>query len=175
VARIAKPSNMNLHQIDRRRFNRDNRSVEAVSPLLSLGLTQLSIQVTLSASLTASALGLAALATALTSTILTVQGALAPHWQWTLLPSVAGTVTGLLATAAVGAEDIGREEVYEAHDITGISSTDCGMAVLHTIRSASLANARTLKRKDRLTSLTLACVASTILLVGVLNLASVLG
>jgi len=151
---------------------REDRYVEVVSPLLSLGLTQLSIQVTLSASLTASALGLAALATALTSTILTVQGALAPHWQWTLLPSVAGTVTGLLATAAAGATDVGKEEVYEEYDLTGISSTDCGVAVLHTVRSASLANARALKRKDRLTSVTLACLASTILLVGVLNLAS---
>ncbi len=119
--------------------------------------------------------GLAALATALTSTILTVQGALAPHWQWTLLPSVAGTVTGLLATAAAGTADIGREEVYEAYDVTAISSTDCGVAVLHAVRSAYLANARALERKDRLTSLTLVCLASTILLVGVLNLASVLG
>jgi hypothetical protein len=88
---------------------RDDRPVEAVSHLLSLGLTQLSIQVTLSTSLTASALGLAALATALTSTILTVQGGLAPHWQWALLPSVAATVTGLLATAAAGAEDIAKK------------------------------------------------------------------
>jgi hypothetical protein len=54
---------------------------EPVSHLLSLGLTQLSMQVTLSTSLTASALGLAALATALTSTILSVQTAIAPHWQ----------------------------------------------------------------------------------------------
>ena len=61
---------------------RDDRPVEAVTYLLSLGLAQLSIQVTLSVSLTASALGLAALATALTSTILTIQGGLAPHWQW---------------------------------------------------------------------------------------------
>ena len=58
---------------------RDDRPVEAVGHLLSLGLTQLSIQVTLSTSLTASALGLATLATALTSTILTAQGGLAPH------------------------------------------------------------------------------------------------
>jgi hypothetical protein len=54
---------------------------DPVSHLLSLGLTQLSIQVTLSTSLTASALGLAALATALTSTILTIQAGLVPHWQ----------------------------------------------------------------------------------------------
>jgi hypothetical protein len=67
---------------------------DSIGHLLSLGLTQLSIQVTLSTSLTASALGLAALATALTSTILTVQGAIAPHWQWTLLPSIAATVAG---------------------------------------------------------------------------------
>lgn len=143
-----------------------------MSPLPSLGLTQLSIQVTLSASLTASALGLAGLATALTSTILTIQGALAPYWQWTLLPSVAGTVTGLLATAVAGAVDIGKEGVYAAYDMTANSSTDYGVAVLHTVRSASRANARALERKDRLTSVTLACLASMILLVGVLNLAS---
>lgn len=143
-----------------------------MSPLLSLGLTQLSIQVTLSASLTASALGLAALATALTSTILTVQGALAPHWQWALLPSVAATVMGLLATAAAGAEDIGKEEVYAAYDMTANSSADYSVAVLQAVRGASLANARALKRKDRLTAMALAWLSSTILLIGVLNLAS---
>ena len=150
---------------------REDRSVEAVSPLLSLGLTQLSIQITLSASLTASALGLAVLATALTSTILTVQGALAPHWQWTLLPSVAGTVTGLLATAVAGAVDVGEERVYAPYDMTGDSSTDYGVNVLYVVRSAYLANARALRRKDRLTAITLVCLASTILLIGVLNLA----
>jgi hypothetical protein len=129
-------------------------------------------QVTLSTSLTASALGLAALATALTSTILTVQGGLAPHWQWALLPSVAATVTGLLATAAAGAEDIGKEEVYAAYDTTTSSPGDIGVAVLHAVRSASLANAQALRRKDRLTSSALALLASSMLLIGLLNLAS---
>jgi hypothetical protein len=46
-----------------------------------------------------------------------------------------------------------------------------GVAVLYAVRSAYLANARPLKRKDRLTAVVLACLASTILLVGVLNLA----
>jgi hypothetical protein len=108
----------------------------------------------------------------LTSTILTVQGALAPHWQWTLLPSVAGTVTGLLATAVAGAEDVGEEGVYAAYDMTADSSTDYGVEVLHAVRSAYLANAGALKRKDRLAAVTLACVVSTIFLIGVLNLAS---
>jgi len=45
---------------------------ESVGHLLSLGLTQLSIQVTLSTSLTASALGFAALATALLIGLLNV-------------------------------------------------------------------------------------------------------
>ncbi len=84
--------------------------------LLSLGLTQLSIQVTLSTSLTASALGLAALATALTSTILTFQEAIAPYWQWTLLPSVAAVITGLLATAVAGARYLGADDVIAAYD-----------------------------------------------------------
>jgi hypothetical protein len=149
-----------------------DRPAESVSHLLSLGLTQLSIQVTLSTSLTASALGLAALATALTGTILTVQAALAPHWQWTLLPSVAATITGLLATAATGAKDIGKEEVYVAYDTAANLPEDVGVAVLHTVRSASLANARALKRKDRLTALALAWLALSMLLIGALDIAS---
>jgi hypothetical protein len=88
------------------------------------------------------------------------------------LPSVAATVTGLLATAAAGAEDIGKEEVYAAYDMTANSSVDYGVMVLHAVRGASMANARALKHKDRLTAIALACLASTILLIGVLNLAS---
>ncbi len=138
--------------------------------LLSLGLTQLSIQVTLSTSLTASALGLAALATALTSTILTVQTAIAPHWQWALLPSVAATITGLLATAATGAEDIGKEEVYVAYDTAARLPEDVGVTVLRVVWSSSLANDRVLSFKKRLTAITFALLFSSMLLIGALNL-----
>jgi hypothetical protein len=149
---------------------RADRPADSVTHLLSLGLTQLSIQVTLSTSLTASALGLAALATALTSTILTVQAAIAPYWQWALLPSVAATIAGLLATAVAGAKNIGNEEIYAAYNATADSPDDIGVAVLHTVRSASLANARALKRKDRLVALALAWLALSMLLIGALNI-----
>lgn len=149
-----------------------DRPSEAVSHLLSLALTQLSIQVMLSTSLTASALGLAALATALTSTILTVQGGLAPDWQWALLPSIAATVTGLLATAAAGAENIGQEEVYRPLDTPANSPEDVSVAVLRMVRNAFLANAQALRLKDRLTAIALAWLASSMFLIGVLNLAS---
>jgi len=152
---------------------REDRPVEAVTHLLSLGLAQLSIQVTLSVSLTASALGLAALATALTSTVLTIQGGLAPHWQWVLLPSAAATVAGLLATAAAGAQDVGEEEVYAAYGIAAATPPDdIAVVVLRAVRTATLVNARALRRKDRLTSLALACLAMSMILIGVLNVAS---
>jgi hypothetical protein len=150
----------------------DDRPAEAVSHLLSLGLTQLSIQVTLSTSLTASALGLAALATALTSTILTVQGGLSPDWQWTLLPSAAATITGLLATAVAGAENIGQEEVYVPLDTEASSPEDVSVAMLRMVRNAFLANARALRLKDRLTAIALAWLALSMFLIGVLNLTS---
>jgi hypothetical protein len=142
---------------------------EPVGHLLSLGLTQLSIQVTLSTSLTASALGLAALATALTSTILTVQGAIAPYWQWTLLPSIAATVTGLLATAAAGAEHVGRDEVYAAYEMAGTSPDGVGVMVLGAVQRAFLANESALKAKERLTAATLLWLFSSALLIGILN------
>jgi hypothetical protein len=142
---------------------------ESVGHLLSLGLTQLSIQVTLSTSFTASALGLATLATALTSTILTVQGAIAPHWQWTLLPSVAATVTGLLATAAAGAEHVGREDVDAAHEIAASNPEDVGVTVLASIQRALLENDRALQGKRRLTAATFGALLLSALLIGLLN------
>jgi hypothetical protein len=72
---------------------------------------------------------------------LTAQGALAPYWQWVLLPSVAATITGLLAT---GAGDVGKEEVYVAYETAAGHPDNVGVAVLHTVRGASLANARAL-------------------------------
>lgn len=151
---------------------RDDRPAEAVSHLLSLGLTQLSIQVTLSASLTASALGLAALATALTSTILTLQGGLAPHWQWALLPSVAATIAGLLATAAAGAKNVGNEDVHAACETVADCPEDVGMTVLSLVRSSSLANDRSLNLKERLTAITFVLMSASMVMIGMLNIAS---
>jgi hypothetical protein len=144
---------------------------EPVSHLLSLGLSQLSIQVALSTSLTASSLGLAALATALVSTILTIQGAIAPHWQWTLLPAVAVTFTGLLATAVAGAEHIGTEEVFTAYEKAVDRPEDVGIRVLRMVWSVSLANDRALRLKNRLTAITLLWLVLAMLLIGILNLA----
>ncbi|MGA9876763.1 MAG: hypothetical protein WBQ21_13245 [Solirubrobacteraceae bacterium] len=151
-----------------------NRSgpAESVSHLLSLGLTQLSIQVTLSTRLTASALGLATFATALTSIILTVQGTIAPYWQWTLLPSVAATIFGLFATTAVGAECVGAGEVYAAHEAAASRSEDVGLAVLGFVRGAFVANDRSLVVKERLMVATLAMLLLSLPLIGVLNLVS---
>jgi hypothetical protein len=140
-----------------------------VGHLLSLGLTQLSIQVTLSTSLTASALGFAALAGALTSTILTVQGAIAPHWQWTLLPSVAATITGLLATAAAGAEHVGKEDVYAAYEMAASSPKDVGVTVLASVQRAFLENDRALQGKRRLTAATFGLLLLSALLIGLPN------
>ncbi len=137
--------------------------------LLSLGLPQPSIQVTLSTSLTASALGFAALATALVSTILTVQGAIAPHWQWTLLPSIAATVTGLLATAASGAEHVGKEDVYAAYEIAARNPQDVGVTVLASVQRAFLENDQALQSKRRLTAATFGCLLLSALLIGLLN------
>jgi hypothetical protein len=142
-----------------------------VSHLLSLGLTQLSIQVTLSTSLTASALGLATLATALTSTILTVQGAIAPHWQWTLLPSIAATITGLLATAGGGAEHVGDEDVHAAYRMAATRPEDVGVTVLESLQRAFRQNDRMLQGKRRLVAVTLGCLLISALLIGLLNVA----
>ncbi len=142
---------------------------DSVGHLLSLGLTQISIQVTLSTSLTASALGFAALATALTSTILTVQGAIAPHWQWTLMPSIAATVTGLLATAAAGAEHVGKEDVYAAYEMAASNPEDVGVTVLASIQRAFLENDRALQGKRRLTAATFGLLLLSALLIGLLN------
>jgi hypothetical protein len=125
--------------------------------------------VTLSTSLTASALGLAALATALTSTILTVQGAIAPHWQWTLLPSIAATITGLLATAAAGAEHAGREDVDAAHEMAASNPEDVGLIVLASIQRALLENDHALQGKRRLTAVTFGALLLSALLIGLLN------
>jgi hypothetical protein len=145
---------------------------ESVGHLLSLGLTQLSIQVTLSTSLTASALGLAALATALTSTILTVQGAIAPDWQWTLLPSIAATITGLLATAATGAEHAGREDVDAAHEMAASNPEEVGVTVLASIQRALLENDRALQGKRRLTAVTFGALLLSALMIGLLNVSN---
>ena len=134
-----------------------------------MGLTQLSIQVTLSTSLTANALGLAAIATVLTSTILTVQGAIAPHWQWTLLPSIAATVTGLLAMAAAGAEHVGNEDVDAAHELAASNPEEVGVTVLASIQRALLENDRALRGKCRLTAATFGCLLLSALLIGLLN------
>jgi hypothetical protein len=142
---------------------------DSVGHLLSLGLTQLSIQVTISTSLTASALGFAALATALTSTILTVQSAIAPHWQWTLLPSVAATITGLLATAAAGAEHVGKEDVDAAHEMAASNPQDVGVTVLASIQRALLENDLSLQGKRRLTAATFGLLLLSALLIGLLN------
>jgi hypothetical protein len=150
---------------------RDDRPVEAVGHLLSLGPTQLSIQVTLSTSLTASALGLAALATALTSTILTFQEAIAPYWQWTLLPSVAAVITGLLATAVAGARYLGADDVIAAYETAANYPEDVGTTVLGIVRNAFFTNDKALKVKDRLTAITLAWLLLSVLLIGLLNLA----
>jgi hypothetical protein len=149
--------------------NRSGRA-DSVSHLLSLGLTQLSIQVTLSTSLTANALGLATLATALTSIILTVQGAIAPHWQWTLLPSVAATIIGLLATTAAGADCIGEDEVHAAHAISATSPEDVGIVVLESLQCAFLANNLALQNKRRLVAATFGCLLICALLIGLLNI-----
>jgi hypothetical protein len=142
---------------------------ESAGQLLSLGLTQHSIQVTLSTSLTASALGLAALSTALTSTILTVQDAIAPHWQWTLLPAIAATVAGLLATAVAGAEHVGKEDVDAAHEMAASNPKEVGVTVLASIQRALLENDRALRGKRRLTAATFGCLLLSALLIGLLN------
>jgi hypothetical protein len=143
---------------------------DSVGHLISLGLTQLSIQVTLSTSLTASALGLAALATALTSTILTAQGAIAPHWQWTLLPSIAATVTGLLATAGSGAQHVGEEDVYAAYKMASTRPEDVGVTLLESLQRAFLDNDRALQSKRRLVAATFGCLLFCGLLIGLLNI-----
>lgn len=81
-------------------------SAEPVSDLLALGLTQLSIQITLSTSLTASALGLATLATALTSTILT------------------------FAAAVAGAGYLRTDDVIVAYEVAANYPEDVGITVL---------------------------------------------
>jgi hypothetical protein len=141
----------------------------SVDHLLSLGLTQLSIQVTLSTSLTASALGFAALAVALTSTILTVQGAIAPHWQWALLPSIAATVTGLLATAGSGAQHVGEEDVYAAYKMAATRPENVGVTILESLQRAFLENDRALQSKRRLVAATFSCLLFCGLLIGLLN------
>jgi hypothetical protein len=142
---------------------------EPVGHLLSLGLTQLSIQATLSTSLTASALGLAALATALTSTILTVQGAIAPHWQWALLPSIGAAVTGL-ATAAGDAKHVGREDLDAVFETAANSPDGVGVTVLVSVQRTFFKNDRTLQSKRRLIVATLGWLLASALLIGVLNL-----
>jgi hypothetical protein len=142
---------------------------ESAGHLLSLGLTQLSIQVTLSTSLTASALGLATLATALTSTILTVQGAIAPHWQWTLLPSIAATITGLLATAGGGAQHVGEEDVHAAYKMAATRPEDVGVTLLESLQRAFLDNNRALQSKRRLVAATFSALLLCALLIGLLN------
>ena len=90
-----------------------------------------------------------------------------------LLPSVTATVAGLLATAVAGAQDVGEEEVYAAYGMaTATPPDDIAVVVLRAVRTATLANARALRRKDRLTSLALACLAMSMILIGVLNVAS---
>lgn len=110
------------------------------------------------------------LATALTSTILTVQGAIAPHWQWTLLPSVAGTITGLLATAAAGAEHVGKEDVYAAYEMAASNPQDVGVTVLASVQRAFLENDRALQGKRHLTAATFGLLLLSALLIGLLNL-----
>lgn len=148
-----------------------DRLADSVSQLLALGLTQLSIQVTLSTSLTASALGLATLATALTSTILTVQGSLVPYWQWALLPSVAAMVTGLLATAGGGAEHVGEEDVHAAYRMAATHPQDVGITMLGSLQRAFRENDRVLQGKRRLIAVTLGCLLLSVLLIGLLNVA----
>lgn len=143
---------------------------DPVSHLLSLGLTQLSIQVAMSTSLTASALGLAALATALTSTILTVQEAFVPHWQWALLPSIAAIFVGLLATASAGAVHIGAEDVFAVYEEASSCPQDVGVTVLRIVRKVSLENDRALRLKDRLTEIALVWLVLGMLLIGALSL-----
>jgi hypothetical protein len=142
---------------------------EPVNHLLSLGLTQLSIQVTISTSLTASALGLATLATALTSTILTVQAGITPYWYWVLLPSIAGTVTGLLATASGGAEHVGEEDVHAAYLVAATRPEDVGVTVLESLQRAFVENDHALEDKRRLIAATFGCLLLSALLIGLLN------
>jgi hypothetical protein len=89
-----------------------------------------------------------------------------------LLPSVAATIAGLVATAVAGAENIGQEEVYVPVDTAASSPEDLSVAVLRAVRSSFLVNARALRLKDRLTALALAWLAMSMFLVGALNLAS---
>lgn len=111
----------------------------------------------------------AALATALVSTILTVQGAIAPHWQWTLLPSIAATVTGLLATAASGAEHVGKEDVYASYEMAAGNPQGVGVTVLASVQRAFLENDQALQGKRRLTAATFGCLLLSALLIGGLN------
>lgn len=145
---------------------------EATDHLLSLCLTQLSVQVTLSTSLTASALGLATLATALTSTILTVQGAIAPHWQWTLLPSTTAMLTGLLATAVGNAENIDRGDVHTAYELAKTDSNRTGATVANAVRRTCFENETVLLAKQRLMAATFAWLLASALLIGILNVGS---
>jgi hypothetical protein len=101
---------------------------------------------------------------------LTAQGAIASHWQWTLLPSVAATITGLLATAAAGAEHVGKEDVYAAYEMAASNPQDVGVTVLASVQRAFLENDRALQGKRHLTAATFGLLLLSALLIGLLNL-----
>jgi hypothetical protein len=82
---------------------------------------------------------------------------------------VVPTITGLLATAAVGAEHVGKEDVYAVYEMATSNPEDVGVTVLASIQRAFLENDRALQGKRRLTAATFGLLLLSALLIGLLN------